>query len=165
MQRINQERGTEHCLCLFDLEDFYSGRKLIVNVSQSIISLLPGEDDQDEYIIAQCVLKESEMRVLLPLLYSPACCKQEVLQASYSCAYKFLLHFLLFRTDRSIVLWTNLVQEHRDRLQLAQQKKTQREEMRLVYNALSSLRRKLKPLGLAIRRRRDGYYLSKEGEN
>jgi hypothetical protein len=52
------------------------------------------------------------------------------------------------------------VQEQRDRLYLAQQKKAKRTEMRGVYNALFSLRQKLEQLGLTVRSRRDGYYLA-----
>jgi hypothetical protein len=157
---IQQNKAKNDIFCLYDLADLFLGRKLLVNVSNSIVSLLPGEHDQDEYIIAQRILTEAEMRMLLPLLGSPTCCQQEVLQASYYCTYEFLLKSMLSSDVKINAQWSELVQEQRERLYLAQQKKAKRTEMRGVYNALFSLRQKLEQLGLTIRVRRDGYYLT-----
>lgn len=158
--QINQSQAKNDIFCLFDLADLCPGRKLLVNVSTSIVSLLPGNGDPDEYVIAQRILTEAEMRMLLPLLDSPTCCQQEVLQASYSCTYDFLLQAMVSPNGKTNVEWNDLVQQQRDRLHLAQQKKAKRTEMRGVYNALFSLRQKLEQLGLTVRVRRDGYYLS-----
>jgi len=158
--QINRSQAKNDIFCLFDLADLWPGRKLLVNVSTSIVSLLSGDCDPDEYVIAQRILTEAEMRMLLPLLDSPTCCQQEVLQASYSCTYEFLLQSMLSSDGKTSVQWSKLVQEQRDRLHLAEQKKAKRTEMRGVYNALFGLRHKLEPLGLAIRSRRDGYYLT-----
>jgi hypothetical protein len=157
---IQQSKATNDIFCLFDLAAFSPDRKLLVNVSTSIVSLLSGDRNQDKYVIAQRVLTEAEMRMLLPLLDSPTCCQQEVLQASYYCKYEFLLKSLLFSDVNTDLQWNKLVQEQRDRLYLAQQKKAKRTEMRGVYNALFSLRQKLEQLGLTVRSRRDGYYLA-----
>jgi hypothetical protein len=158
--QVNQSKTKNDIFCLFDLADLCLGRKLLVNVSTSIVSLLPGDCDPDKYVIAQRILTEAEMRMLLPLLDSPTCCQQEVLQASYSCTYEFLLQSMLSSDGKASVQWSKLVQEQRDRLYLAQQKKSKRTEMRGVYNALFGLRQKLEQLGLTVRSRRDGYYLA-----
>jgi hypothetical protein len=158
--RVQQDKAKNDFFCLFDLADLSPGRKLLVNVSTSIVSLLSEDHDQDKYVIAQRILTEAEMRMLLPLLDSPTCCQQEVLQASYYCKYEFLLQSLLFPDVNTDLQWNKLVQEHRDRLHLAQQKKAKRTEMRGVYNALFGLRQKLEQLGLTVRARRDGYYLA-----
>jgi hypothetical protein len=156
----NQSSAKNDVFCLFELEALFPGRKLLVNVSKSIISLLSGNGDQYEYVIAQHILTEAEMRMLLPLLENPTCCQQAVLQASYCCTYEFLLQSLLFSDDANTnPQWNELVQQQRDRLMLAQQRKVQRTEMRAVYNAIFGLRPKLEQLGLTIRSRRDGYYL------
>lgn len=158
---VHQHKTKNDVFCLFDLADFVPGRKLLVNISTSIVSLLPGNRDQDKYVLAQRVLTEAEMRMLLPLLNSPACCQQEVLQASHFCTYEFLLQSMLSPDGKTSAQWDELVQKHRERLHLAQQKKARRTEMRGVYNALFSLRHKLEPLDLTIRVRREGYYLSR----
>jgi hypothetical protein len=158
--QINPSNAKNDIFCIFDLAGLCPGRKLLVNVSTSIVSLLPGDCDPDEYVIAQRILTEAEMRMLLPLLDAPTCCQQEVLQASYSCTYEFLLQSMLSSDEKTSVQWRKLVQEQRDRLHLAQQKKARRTEMRGVYNALFGLRQKLEQLGLTVRSRRDGYYLS-----
>src|SRR5436309_2702419 len=128
--RIHQSKAKNDIFCLFDLADLSPGRKLLVNVSTSIVSLLPGDRDQDKYVIAQRILTEAEMRMLLPLLASPTCCQQEVLQASYCCTYEILLQSMLFSDGKIRAQWNELVQEQRDRLHLAQQKKAKRTEMR-----------------------------------
>lgn len=161
-RRINEgdSPGENDQFCLFELEAPFLGRSLLVNISKSIISLLPGESDQCEHVIAQHILTEAEMRMLLPLLENPTCWKPAILQASYCCTYEFLLQSLLFSDDANTnPQWNELVQQQRERLQHAQQKKTQRNEMRAVYNAIFGLRPKLEQLGLTIRVRRDGYYL------
>jgi len=157
---ISQSKAKNDIFCVFDLADLFPGRKLLVNVSTSIISLLSGDQDQDAYMVAQRILTEAEMRMLLPLLESPTCCQQEVLQASYYCTYEFLLQSMLSSDVKTSTQWDKLVQEQRDRLHSAQQKKAKRTEMRGVYNALFGLRQKLEQLGLTVRSRRDGYYLA-----
>jgi len=146
-------------LWLCELSDLFPGWNLLVNVSVSVISLVPV--DQNGHVIAQRILTEAEMRMLLPLLDSPTCCEQAVLQASSSCEYAFLLQVLL-SSDEGIASsqWRELVKQQRDRLSLALEKKSRRTEMRGVYNALYGLRQKLEPLGLTVRVRRDGYYLA-----
>src|SRR5437764_14020159 len=106
---IHRNRTKNDVFCLFDLADFVPGRKLLVNISTSIVSLLPGDRNQDEYVLAQRILTEAEMRMLLPLLESPTCCRQEVLQASYSCTYEFLLKSILSTDGQTSVQWRNLV--------------------------------------------------------
>src|SRR5215469_8158700 len=123
---MQQSKAKNDLFCLFDLADLCPGRKLLVNISTSIVSLLPGDRDQDTYVLAQRILTEAEMRMLLPLLNSPTCCQQEVLQASYSCTYEFLLKSMLSPDGKTSAEWNASVQEQRDRLCLAQQKKTRR---------------------------------------
>jgi hypothetical protein len=145
---------------LFDLEEIHPGCKLLVNISMSIVSLLPKEPKQEALVVAQRILSASEMRVLLPLLTFLPCCPQEVLQASYFCEYTILLQ-ALFSTDVYVIAqWDKLVQEHRLRLTDASQRKTRHREMKGVYNALFALRHKLEQLDLSIRSRQDGFYLS-----
>lgn len=145
---------------LFDLEEIHPGYKLLVNTSLSIVSLLPKEQRQEALVVAQRILTASEMRVLLPLLALLPCCPQEVLQASYYCEYKVLLQALFSTDASSLAHWDSLVQEHRLRLTHASQRRTRRREMKGVYNALFALRQKLEQLGLTIRSRQDGFYLS-----
>src|SRR5579859_7936890 len=136
---------------LFDLSELASGRKLLINVSLSIVSLLPGKNDPVNYALAQRILTQNEMRVLLPLLNAPTRCQQAVLQASLCCTYELLL-CSLFDPDAKIrSQWDTLVEVQRDRLTRAQEKRSQRVEMRGVYNALFTLRQKLEPFGLTIR--------------
>jgi hypothetical protein len=155
VQLCPEEAGNDTCFS-FDLDLFIPNCQMVVNVSASIISLLSKEQVQNRCIISQRVLTNTEMRVLLPLLESPFCCPQAVLHASYHCTYEDLLQSLHSPTAQ----WEKLVQEHHHLLDVAYQQKTQREEMRGVYNALFSLRMKLRQLGLTIRSRREGYYLS-----
>jgi hypothetical protein len=136
---------------VFDLVNIFPGHKLLVNVSLSIISLLSLDDSQEHAVIAQRLLTESEMRVLLPLLDAPACCQPEVLQASYACTYEFLLQAVFSPDVSTSKQWNELVQQQRERLDLASAKKDKRAEMKGVYNALFGLRQKLEPLGLTIR--------------
>src|SRR5215469_14822362 len=131
---LQQSKTKNDLFCLFDLDDLCPGRKLLVNISTSIVSLLPGDYDQDKYVLAQRILTEAEMRMLLPLLDSPTCCEQEVLQASYFCTYEFLLKAMLSPDGQTSAQWNELVQQQRDRLHAAQQKKAKRAEMRGVYN-------------------------------
>lgn len=147
-------------LHLFDLENLLPGYVLLVNVSTPIVSVLLKRHEQESSIIAQRVLTDTEMRVLLPLLASPSCCPQEVLQASYHCTYEVLLQSIFPANGIVSVQWNELVQEYRRRLCDADQRKARRAEMRGIYNALYSLRQKLEQLGLTIRSRRDGYYLA-----
>lgn len=142
---------------LFDLDVFLPGYKMLVNVSSSIISLLAKEQGD---VISQRILTGTEIRVALPLLLSPACCPQEVLHACYDCPYEILLQALFSPHTSSLRQWDDLVLEHCQRLNVARQQRAQRDEMRGVYNALFSLRQKLSQLGLDIRSRREGYYLS-----
>jgi hypothetical protein len=145
---------------LFDLEEIYPGCKLLVNISTSIVSLLPKDHEQETLIVAQRILTASEMRILLPLLTFLPCCPQEILQTSYHCEYKILLQ-ALFSTDiDSIAKWNGLVQEYRLRLADASQRRMRRREMKGVYNALFALRQKLEQLNLTIRSRQEGFYLS-----
>src|SRR5215813_12906498 len=99
------KKAKNDVFCLFDLADLVPGRKLLVNVSTSIVSLLPGDDDPDQYVIAQRILTEAEMRMLLPLLASPTSCQQEVLQASYYCTYEVLLQSMLFSDGSTSTQW------------------------------------------------------------
>ncbi|HEY0754438.1 MAG TPA: hypothetical protein VGD98_10780 [Ktedonobacteraceae bacterium] len=110
--------------------------------------------------MAQRILTSSEIRILLPVLAFLPCCPQEVLQASYSCSYEVLIQALFSTNAKIIAQWDSLVQEHRLRLVDASQQKTRRRAMKGVYNALFALRQKLEHLGLTIRSRQDGFYLS-----
>ena len=145
---------------VFDLEPFLPGCKLLVNVSTLIVSLFAPSCDNNEYIIAQRILSETEMRVLLPLLSTPLCCPQEVLQASYQCTYDFLLCALLTSDVDIQAQWNDLVYEQRVRLSIAHSHSKQRAVMKGVYNALFVLRQKFKPLGFTIRAKREGYYIA-----
>jgi hypothetical protein len=152
---------------LFDLSGLVPGRKLLINISLSIVSLLPGKDDpivgdkpRALPVLAQRILTNNEMRMLLPLLDTPTCCQQAVLQASLCCAYELLLQSLFSSDEDTNVQWKQLVEAQRNCLYRAQEKKSQRTQMRGVYNALFTLRQKLEPFGLAIRSSRDGYYLT-----
>lgn len=150
---------------VFDLELFLPGYKLLVNVSTLIVSLFAPSCDSNEYInneciIAQRILTEMEMRVLLPLLSTPLCCPQEVLQASYQCTYDFLFRALLTSDADVQARWNELVYEQRVRLSIAHSHSKQRMVMKGVYNALFMLRQKFKPLGFTIRAKREGYYIA-----
>jgi hypothetical protein len=153
-----ERKAIQDFFCIFELADLCPGCNLLVNVSYLILSLLPV--DQSGYVIAQRILTEAEMRMLLPLLENPTCCQQEVLQACYYCTYDFLLLYLFSPDVSTTTQWNELVQAQRERLHRAQEKKAKRTEMRGVYNALFGLRQKLEPLGLTIRVRRAGYYLA-----
>ena len=145
---------------LFDLGDLLPDRRILVNVSISVVSLLVKEYGSEVRVLAQRVLSESQMRVMLPLLSFPSCCPQEVLQASYYCTYEVLLRSFLSPDANAIVAWNELVHEYRSRLVEAKEKGTRRKEMRGVYNALFSCRQKLEELSITIRSRKDGYYLA-----
>jgi hypothetical protein len=162
-----QQYEEKDSFCVFDLGDIFPGHTLLVNVSLSIVSLLSLDGRRENCVVAQGVLTEAEMRILLPLLDAPTCCQQEVLQAGYSCTYEFLLQSMLSPDGKTSTQWDKLVQEQRERLRVAQQKKAMRVEMRGVYNALFGLRQKLARFDLTVRVRRDGYYLALlvEGEN
>jgi hypothetical protein len=153
-------KGQNDTFCVFNLAALLPGHMLLVNISLSIVSLFSLESNQEHGVIAQRILTEAEMRMLLPLLDSPTCCQQEVLQAGYACTYEFLLQSMLSSNGKTRAQWDKLVQEQRDRLYLAQQKKAKRTEMRGVYNAVFGLRQKLEQFGLTIRPSRDGYYLA-----
>lgn len=156
----NNSVARNDTFCVFDLVDILSGHILLLNISLSIVSLLCLDGSYEHAMVAQRLLTEAEMRVLLPLLNAPTCCQQEVLQASISCTYELLLQSLLSSGGKTSSQWNELVQQQRDRLHRAQEQKTQRTEMRGVYNAMSGLRHKLEQFGLTVRSRRDGYYLA-----
>jgi hypothetical protein len=165
VQYTRESGGTQNdTFCLFDLVDLCSGRKLLVNISTLIISLLCLDGSQENCVVAQRVLTEAEMRMLLPLLDTPTCCQQEVLQAGYCCAYEFLLKAMLSPDGKTSAQWNEPVQQQRERLHLASMQKARRTAMKGVYNALFNLRRKLEQLGLTVRVRSDGYYLCKIDE-
>jgi hypothetical protein len=145
---------------IFDLAPFLPGCKLLVNVSTMIVSLFALAYECNEHIVAQRILSETEMRVLLPLLTTPLCCPQEVLQASYQCTYDFLLRALLSSDVDTRLRWDELIHEQRVRLTIAHAHSRQRAEMKNVYNALFVLRQKFKPLGFTIRAKREGYYIA-----
>ncbi len=158
--------GANHCmrledasndrLYLFDLGEVLPSHQLLVNVTIPIVTFMSKQQEEIAAVIAQRILTDTEMRVLLPLLASPSCCPQEVLQASYHCTYEILLQSIFPSNDVASIQWSNIVQEYHQRLYEADQRRV---EMRGVYNALYSLRRKLEQLGLTIRSRKDGYYL------
>jgi hypothetical protein len=153
--------------CIFDLVDIFPGHMLLVNISLFIISLVSHDLEQSNCIIAQCILTDTEMRMLLPLLDNPTCCQKEVLQAGYYCTYEFLLKALVSPNVQTTNEWNAFVRVQWERFHLASAKKGKRAGRRGVYNALFGLRQKLEPLGLTVRLRRDGYYLAPlvEGEN
>ena len=147
--------------CVFDLGDIFPDHTLLVNVSFFIVSLLSNELDQSDYVIAQCIITNTEMRMLLPLLDAPVCCQKEVLRAGYYCTYEFLLKVLLSPDVQTTNEWNELVRVQWEHLNLASAKNAQGTEMKGVYNALFTLRQKLEQLGLTVRSKRDGYYLCK----
>jgi hypothetical protein len=158
--RIQSPEARKDIFYLFDLGSSLADCKLLVNISISVVSLLSKEHEQNGHIVAQRILTDTEMRVLLPLLASPTCCPQEVLQASYHCTYEILLQSMFSSDMGAKARWNELVQERQNRLVIAHQQRARRVEMRGVYNALFGLRQKLEQLGLTVRSRRDGYYLS-----
>src|SRR5438876_3893545 len=128
---------------LFDLGSLLPGRQLLVNVSIAVISLLSKESEPEVQVIAQRVLNETQMRVLLPLLAFPTSCPQEVLLASYQCTYEVLLHFFLAPDTSIVATWNTQVQQYRKLLSEAKERGTLRKEMRGVYNDIFSSRQKL----------------------
>jgi hypothetical protein len=157
----DSRKGQNDTFCIFDLATLLPGHTLLVNISLPIVSLLRLNGSQEHDVIAQRVLTEAEMRMLLPLLDTPTCCQKEVLQAGYSCTYEFLLQALISPDGKITHAWNELVRAQWGRLHLASEQKARRTEMRGVYNALYGLRQKLEQLGLTIRSKRDGYYLCK----
>jgi hypothetical protein len=145
---------------LFDLGNLLPDCTILVNVSIPIVSLLSKEHEQNGHIVAQRILTDTEMRVLLPLLVSPTSCPQEVLQASYYCTHEMLLRSMFSSDTSAKAQWNKLVQERQRCLGIAHQQRAQRAEMRGVYNAIFGLRQKLESLGITVRSRRDGYYLT-----
>ncbi|GCE21260.1 hypothetical protein [Dictyobacter kobayashii] len=144
----------------FDVGDLLPGCELLVNISSSIISLVKRDVRHENSILAQRIVTETEMRVLLPLLASPGCCPQEVLQASYHYPFEEL-QLALFSTDVHIrMYWRERIRMYHQRLLDAQEAGKRRAEMRGVYNALFGLRQKLEQFGITIRARKEGYYLS-----
>lgn len=158
--RVSIKEARSDRIHVFDLGNVLPDCTFLVNISMSILSLLRKEQEPSEHIIAQRVLTQTEMRVLLPLLSSPASCPQEVLQASYYCTYDVLHQAIFAESEAAIAQWNALVEEYRQRLSEADRKGTRRSELRGVYNALFSLRQKLEQLGITIRARKDGYYLA-----
>src|SRR5262249_35724879 len=123
VQHAESGKVKNDTFCVFDLSTLFPGHMLLINISLSIVSLLRLDGSQEKGVIAQRLLTEAEMRVLLPLLENPTCCQQEVLQASCTCAYEFLLHILIAPDVGTTKQWNELVQQQRDRLYLASLKK------------------------------------------
>ena len=155
-----QQYTGKDSFCVFGLANMLPGHTLLVNVSFFILSLSYFDSNHENCIIAQRILTEGEMHMLLPLLENPTCCKPEVLQASYSCTSELLLQALFSSDVSTSKQWNELVQQQRDLLRLASEQKAKRTKMKGIYNALYSLRRKLEQLGLTIRVREGGYYLA-----
>ncbi len=93
----------QNVLYLFDLADIFPGYKVLVNVLLFIVSLV--DCNRENRVIAQNILTEAEVRVLLPLLENPTGCQQAVLQASYFCTSEFLLKSLLFSDANTNPQW------------------------------------------------------------
>ncbi len=146
----NVQRSGEDELLFFSLEGLLpAGQALSVNTSYSILSLVSTHTENDNPILLQELLTETDVRLLLLLLELPYYCPQEVLRASLFYSYSGLLAGLSSETAARAE-WQTTIEEQRLHLLRAQELGTRKKELKPLYNALSKLRAKLHPFGLEI---------------
>jgi hypothetical protein len=138
-------------LHLFPLERLLpAGQALSVNTTYFVISLVSTTSVASNPIHLERPVTEGDMRLLLVLLESPYYCPHEVLRASLFCSYRGLLAGIFAPDAAAGAEWRAVIQENRRLLQQAQALGTWRKELKPLYNALSELRPKLCPFGLAV---------------
>jgi hypothetical protein len=138
-------------LHLFPLEGLLpAGQALSVNTTYCVISLVSTTAVDSNPIRLEMPLTEPDMRLLLALLKSPHYCPHEILRASLFCSYQGLLAGLFSLDCAHKAEWQATIAENRRLLQRAQLEGTQKKALKPLYNALSQLRPKLRPFGLAI---------------
>jgi len=143
------ERESE--LPLFSLDGLLPvAQALSVNMDCLVISLVSTHAVSENPILLQRSLTELQMRLLLPLLESPRYCPHEVLYASLFCSCQGLFAGLFSTKRVAEEEWHAVVQEARLHLECAQARGMWRKELKQIYNVLSELRAKLRPLGLGI---------------
>src|SRR5579859_7467568 len=143
------ERESE--LPLFSLDGLLPvAQALSVNTECLVISLVSTHAVGENPILLQRSLTELQMRLLLPLLESPRYCPHEVLYASLFCSCQGLFAGLFSPKRAAGEEWHAVVQEARLHLECAQAQGMWRKELKQIYNVLSELRAKLRPLGLGI---------------
>lgn len=149
VQRISAQ-GDEG-IRLFPLEGLLlPGQVLSVNTSYLILSLVSTTLGNDNPILLERPVTETNMRLLLRLLESPYYCPQEVLRASLFCSYQVLLTGLFSSDSAAREEWKTMIEEQRLLLQHAQELGTWKKTLKPLYNALSKLRPKLHPFGLEV---------------
>ena len=147
----NVRRSGEDELLFFSLEGLLpAGQALSVNTTYLILSLVSTHAENDNPILLQELLTETEARLLLLLLELPYYCPQEVLRASLFYSYSRLLAGLFASETVARAEWQRTIEEQRLHLQRAQELGTWKKELKSLYNALSKLRAKLHPFGLGI---------------
>lgn len=148
---INVQRSGEDELLFFSLEGLLPiGQALSVNTSYLILSLISTHAENDNPILLQELLTETDARLLLLLLELPYYCPQEVLRASLFYSYSGLLAGLFSSDTAARAEWQTTVEQQRLLLQRAQEVGSWKKELKSLYNALSKLRAKLHPFGLEI---------------
>jgi uncharacterized membrane protein len=149
VQGAFNQRGDD--LLLFPLEGLLpAGQALSVNTTYLVVSLVLTNSTSENPILLQRLLTELQMRLLLPLLESPRYCPHEVLYASLFCSCQGLFAGLFSTKRVAEEEWHAVVQEARLHLECAQARGMWRKELKQIYNVLSELRAKLRPLGLGI---------------
>jgi hypothetical protein len=123
---------------------------LSLNTTYLILSLVSTYPENDNPILLEALLTETDARLLLLLLVLPYYCPQEVLRASLFYSYSGLLASLFSSDTIARTEWQAAVLEQRLLLQRAQEVGTWKKELKPLYNALSKLRTKLHPFGLEI---------------
>ena len=147
----NVQRSGEDELLFFSLEGLLPvGQALSVNTTYLILSLVSTHVEDDNPILLQELLTETEARLLLLLLALPFYCPQEVLCASLFYSYSRLLAGLFSSDTTAQVEWQTTVEEQRLLLQRAQEMGSWKKKLKPLYNVLSKLRAKLRPFGLGI---------------
>jgi len=145
MQLITTELGGE--LHLFHLEGLLpADQVLVVHTTDLILSLVSTHSQNDNPILLQRVLTQTDMRILLSLLRYPSCCPYDIVRASLFCSYNGLLAGLFSKGSE----WQATVDESRLLLQRAKANGTWRKELMPLYKALSHLRSNLHPFGLTV---------------
>ena len=146
---FTDERESE--LPLFSLDGLLPvGQALSVNTDCLVVSLVSTNAASGNPILLQRLVTELQMRVLLPLLEAPCYCPHEFLLASLYCSYQGLLTGLFSPERAAGEEWLAVVQQTRLLLECAQVRGTWRKELKQLYNMLSELRTKLRPLGVGI---------------
>jgi hypothetical protein len=123
---------------------------LSVNTDCLIVSLVLTNSTSGNPILRQRLLTESQMRLLLTLLQSPHYCPHEVLYAGLFCSFQGLLAGLFSSEHIAREEWLTAIRETASLLEHASCLGKWRKELKQLYNSLSELRAKLRPLCLGI---------------